>query len=240
MRCPATRFRYSAWLWPWPLLLVFFAGAIRVSAQSDSVPPAPRLSITRLAVPSAFVGLGLLSLTNAPVINRFSVRTDVLTAANGYRTTADEYLAFGPAVLLAGLTAAGVKGRSTPIDRAGYWLTANALAGVVTYGLKYTTGFIRPDGSDNHSFPSAHTAFAFAGAGVLDREFGATNVLIPITGYAIAGTTGYLRLVNDQHWVSDVLVGAGVGLLAAEAAYHVYPWVKRKLSRQLFRPRMGR
>jgi len=159
------------------------------------------------------------------------VRTDILNYSNGYRTSIDNYLAVGPSVLLGGLTAIGVKGRSTPFDRAGLWLMASALTGVFTYGLKYTTAYLRPDGSDRLSFPSGHASFAFAGAGILDREFGQANVLIPIAGYAMAGTTGYLRMVNDKHWISDVLVGAGIGLLSAEAAYHVYPWVKRILTR---------
>lgn len=223
---------YSRFLW----FLVFTGWTLSSSAQSDSLPTGspyrtPRLSVPRLAIPSAFVGIGLYTLSDNHTVNRFRVRGEIQDHTNGYRTHVDNYLLYGPTALLAGLTAAGVKGRSTPFDRAGLWLTANAIAGVVTFGLKRTTGYIRPDGSDNLSFPSGHTSFAFAGAGVLDREFGQTNALIPIAGYAMAGSTGYLRMVNDKHWISDVLVGAGIGLLSAEAAYHVYPWVKRKLSR---------
>lgn len=217
-------------------LLVFLGWSLPTSAQSDSLSTdslyrSPRLSITRLVIPSAFVGTGLYTLSDNHAFNRYRVRGEIQDHLNGYRTHLDDYLAYGPSALLAGLTVAGAKGRSTPFDRAGTWLTANAIAGVVTFGLKRTTGYVRPDGSDNQSFPSGHTSFAFAGAGVLDREFGRTNVLIPIAGYAMAGSTGYLRMVNDKHWISDVLVGAGIGLLSAEAAYHVYPWVKRKLTR---------
>lgn len=224
---------YPRLLW----LLVFTGWTLQSSAQSDSLPDGspyrtPRLSIARLVIPSSFIGTGLYTLSENHAFNRFRVRGEIQDHINGYRTHIDNYLVYGPSALLAGLTAAGVRGRSTPFDRAGLWLTANAIAGAVTFGLKRTTGYVRPDGSNNQSFPSGHTSFAFAGAGVLDREFGQTNVLIPIAGYAMAGSTGYLRMVNDKHWISDVLVGAGIGLLSAEAAYHLYPWVKRTLFRR--------
>lgn len=225
--------KYTHILWQrliW--LIVLTSWAIQAPAQSDTTLFFPRLSVARLAVPSAFVGIGLYTLSEKHSFNRFQVRTGVLGYSNGYRTSIDNYLAVGPSALLAGLTLAGVKGRSTTFDRTGLWLTASALTGVVTYGLKFTTGYLRPDGSNRQSFPSGHASFAFAGAGILDREFGQTSVLIPVAGYAMAGTTGYLRMVNDRHWISDVLVGAGIGLLSAEAAYRVYPWVKRKLNRR--------
>ncbi|WP_148289617.1 phosphatase PAP2 family protein [Fibrella aestuarina] len=218
-------------------VLIFTGWTLQGAAQSDSLLSespyhAPRLSITRLVVPSAFIGTGIYTLSDNHAFNRFRVRGEIQDHIHGYRTHLDDYLAYGPSALLTGLTVAGVEGRSTPFDRAGLWLTANAIAGALTFGLKHTTGYVRPDGSNNQSFPSGHTSFAFAGAGVLDREFGRTNVLIPVAGYAMAGSTGYLRMVNDKHWISDVLVGAGIGLLSAEAAYHVYPWVKRKLTRR--------
>ncbi|WP_229370386.1 phosphatase PAP2 family protein [Fibrivirga algicola] len=231
---------HSRLLW----VLVFTGWTLQSSAQSDSLPNgspyrAPRLSIARLVFPSAFIGTGLYTLSDNHAFNRFRVRGEIQDHVNGYRTHLDDYLAYGPSALLAGLTVAGVKGRSTPFDQAGLWVTANAIAGAITFGLKRTTGYVRPDGSNNQSFPSGHTSFAFAGAGVLDREFGQANVLIPIAGYAMAGTTGYLRMVNDKHWISDVLVGAGIGLLSAEAAYHVYPWVKRKLTRHRNRHKLS-
>lgn len=191
--------------------------------------------MARLVIPSAFIGVGLYTLSDNHSFNRFQVRNRLLNHTDNYRTHLDDYLRYGPTVLLAGLTAAGVKGRSTPLDQTGLWVTANGIAGILTFGLKQSTGYLRPDGSNRQSFPSGHTSFAFAGAGVLDHEFGRTSVLIPIAGYAMAGTTGYLRMVNDKHWISDVLVGAGIGLLSAEAAYHVYPWIKRKLTRRKHR-----
>ncbi len=62
----------------------------------------------------------------------------------------------------------------------------------------------RPDGSDRASFFSAHTANAFAASGWRLQ-----------VGVPLALGAGYLRTAADKHYISDVLVGAGVGLLAS-------------------------
>ena len=42
----------------------------------------------------------------------------------------------------------------------------------VTYALKYLVKKERPDMSDNHSFPSMHTAISFGGAAYIQRRYG--------------------------------------------------------------------
>ena len=97
--------------------------------------------------------------------------------------------------------------------------------------LKYTTDQVRPDGSSANSFPSGHTANAFFGATILAKEYADKSVLIAIGGYSVATATGALRILNNRHWASDVLAGAGIGILSGEVAYIVYPWLKDKLGR---------
>ena len=43
----------------------------------------------------------------------------------------------------------------------------------------------------------------------------------PIIGYTIAAGTGTFRQLNDAHWLSDVLVGAGIGYLSTDLAYAI-------------------
>ena len=70
-------------------------------------------------------------------------------------------------------------------------------------------------GDENLSFYSGHTSFAFAIAtsattvAWMRGYSGAPWILAG--GLAIAGTTGYLRIAADKHYLSDVLVGAVVG-----------------------------
>jgi membrane-associated phospholipid phosphatase len=48
-----------------------------------------------------------------------------------------------------------------------------------------------------------------------------------VAGYAVAFTTGYLRMYNNKHWLSDVVAGAGVGILSTDLAYFLYPKIKK-------------
>ena len=81
----------------------------------------------------------------------------------------------------------------------------------VVQGLKFAVGRTRPDGSDTLSFPSGHTASAFATATVLERRFG-WKVGIP--AYALGGYIAASRMADNRHHLSDVLVGAAVGIAA--------------------------
>jgi membrane-associated phospholipid phosphatase len=77
--------------------------------------------------------------------------------------------------------------------------------------LKFTTGRTRPDGSNTQSFPSGHTASAAATASVLQRHFG-WKVGGP--AYAFAGYVAAARMSADKHHLSDVLMGAAIGIAA--------------------------
>ena len=66
----------------------------------------------------------------------------------------------------------------------------------------------RPDNSDDKSFPSGHTADAFASATTLYLRHG-WQVGFP--AYALATLTGGARVAADKHYVHDVIAGAIVG-----------------------------
>ena len=43
------------------------------------------------------------------------------------------------------------------------------------------------------------------------------------SGYLFATTTGVFRVLNNKHWVGDVLVGAGIGILVTDLVYRFEP-----------------
>lgn len=79
-----------------------------------------------------------------------------------------------------------------------------------THTLKSTVNTRRPDGG-SRSFPSGHTASAFAGAAFLQRRYG-WNYGAP--AYAAAVFVGYSRVVSDKHWIRDVVAGAALGVVS--------------------------
>ena len=129
--------------------------------------------------------------------------------------------------------------RPSRVDRE--WLGFTALQAygatwAIVETLKRITGRSRPGvrdcmdtdqfecsdlGSESfRSFPSGHTAFAFAGAGLLCLQTqSVTSGQLPIGGSAacpaalgLAAITGYFRVQGDAHWLTDVLAGAAIGL----------------------------
>lgn len=91
-------------------------------------------------------------------------------------------------------------------------LKQGALSGVTSLGtsliLKYSIKKERPDGSDLHSFPSAHTAISFTSAAFLQRRYGWSW---EIPAYALASYVGWSRTYAKKHDWWDVVTGAALG-----------------------------
>lgn len=132
----------------------------------------------------------------------------------------DDYMQYAPAAVMLGMKAAGVQSRSSW----GRMLVSDAfsalLMGGVVNTLKQTTNVERPDGSNKHSFPSGHTATAFMTATMFTKEYGHKSPWVGVGAYSVATATGLMRMANNKHWLSDVLTGAGIGILSTEVGYY--------------------
>ncbi|QZE13657.1 phosphatase PAP2 family protein [Halosquirtibacter laminarini] len=138
----------------------------------------------------------------------------------GYKFHIDDYMQYAPGAIVYGLNALGIEGHHT-VKRATVSLGASVIImGVAVNALKYTVKEPRPDGSASNSFPSGHTAMAFTMATFLHKEYGLyRSPIYSMVGYALAGATGIYRVLNNKHWISDVMFGAGIGILSTEAGY---------------------
>ena len=137
-----------------------------------------------------------------------------------FKTGIDDYTQFfGPAMVV-GLKLGGYEGRSDwPRLLASAAVSYGLMAGFVN-GIKYTAKEMRPDGSSANSWPSGHTATAFVGASLLHKEYGLTrSPWWSVAGYGVATATGVMRVLNNRHWISDVMSGAGIGILSTELGY---------------------
>ena len=99
--------------------------------------------------------------------------------------------------------------------------------GLTINAFKKTASVERPDGSSLNSFPSGHTATAFMGAELMMQEYKNESVWYGISGYVVATGTGLFRMYNNKHWLSDVVAGAGIGILSAKAGYWLFPYVSK-------------
>jgi membrane-associated phospholipid phosphatase len=79
-----------------------------------------------------------------------------------------------------------------------------------TYAIKLAADRTRPNG-DPHSFPSGHASTSFATAMVLQEHYG-WKVGLP--AFLVAGYTGVSRVTVNQHWASDIVFGAAVGIVS--------------------------
>ena len=139
-----------------------------------------------------------------------------------FKTGIDDYTQyFGPAMVV-GLKLGGVEGRSDwPRLLASAGMSYAIMAALVN-GIKYTAKEMRPDGSSANSWPSGHTATSFVGATLLHKEYGLTrSPWYSVAGYGVATATGVMRVLNNRHWISDVMSGAGIGILSTELGYAI-------------------
>ena len=86
-------------------------------------------------------------------------------------------------------------------------LRAQILSGVLVQGMKVSFQRERPSGACC-AFPSGHSAAAFAAAAVLERHLGYRLSWPALAGATYVATS---RLVDNRHFVSDVVFGAAVG-----------------------------
>ena len=89
---------------------------------------------------------------------------------------------------------------------------AQVVSQVFVQAIKFTVRRERPDGSNDKSFPSGHSASAFATATVLQRHYG-WKVGVP--AYALGGYIALARMAWNRHHATDVVMGAGFGIASA-------------------------
>ena len=137
-----------------------------------------------------------------------------------FKTGIDDYTQFFGPALTVGLKLGGYEGRSDWPRLLASAAMSYGLMAILVNGIKYTAKEMRPDGSSANAWPSGHTATSFVGATLLHKEYGLTrSPWFSVAGYGVATATGVMRVLNNRHWVSDVMSGAGIGILSTELGY---------------------
>jgi len=209
------------------LILLCATLSAQVVDSSDISKEKPcRTVLNTLLAPTLLIGTGIATMNDHGWYSSQDAYECIQENYPDFHTKLDNYLVALPAIGVYGLNWAGVKGKNNFLDRSLIYLVSVSLAGITTGIIKRSTDVLRPDGSDYLSFPSTHTALAFASATFLHEEYKDQSIWYGVAGYSIATASGVLRMLNNKHWMSDVLVGAGIGILTTKVTYLLYPLVK--------------
>lgn len=189
-----------------------------------------QLNYKHLIAPTVFIGFGILSLESDGLKQlNFSTREEI-NEHQPRHIALDNYTQYAPVLMVYGFNAAGIEGRHNFRARTIIYATSQLISASLVLPLKHLIKEERPDGSNQLSFPSGHTATAFSSAQFMFREYKDNNFWLSISGYSFAVFTGVYRTLNDKHWVGDVVIGAGLGVLSTEMAYWLYPKINGLLS----------
>ncbi len=215
-------------------LVAFLVAVMPLNAQRrDSVYTASeQFKVTKLIAPVSLMGVGAVCAFTPAIHNSMDMGVKEWALANNggvsFRPNSqcpETWFQYAPAAAY-GIAAACGAGKHSFFEQFVVGITAYGLMFAATQGIKFAANTQRPNDS-SRSFPSGHTATAFMGAELVRLEYG---IWWGLAAYSVAGATAFLRVWNNWHWTSDVIAGAGIGILSANAAYWLLP-----LERKLFR-----
>lgn len=211
-----------------PLLV---AGTLNAQAVPDAAPTPPAAvavrhppSLKLLPIGLGIGAVALLSVADEPIRDALQ---DHRTAggddlARAFRRVG-EPVVYLPVVL--STVAVGLVAGKPAVTRAGGRMAGSLLtAGLAVNLIKPVVGRRRPDGgqgahdfspfSAQDSWPSGHTAMAFALATSVSDEVHSLPVTVVV--YGAATLTAWSRVNDNRHWLSDVVTGAAVGVVSAK------------------------
>ncbi len=202
------------------LFLLFFLRAPTILHAQVDTSKTPKVSFLQKSIIPATLIVGGSLLSGHQIEKDFSTSFKFVKPY-----TIEDYLQFIPIGEMYIADILQIESKNHWFDQSKYLALSGILDVVLVLSIKQLTQKTRPNGH-GLSFPSGHTSFAFMGATVLYEEFKETRPFFAYSGYGFATATGILRITNRKHWLSDVLVGAGIGILSTRLIYHLEPLKK--------------
>lgn len=205
-------------------IILIFVVETNIIAQNDSVStlkkPYHETFLKKTILPTSLILTGI-ALNKSAFEKEFAknVRNSV---GNDFSFAIDDYIQYIPMVEMYGADILGVQAKNHWFDQTKYLAISQLTTALIVQSLKFGLNKTRPN-NGSHSFPSGHTSQAFTGATVLFQEFKETNPLLAYSGFAFSTTTGAYRIMNNAHWLSDVVTGAGIGILVVNLVYYIEP-----------------
>lgn len=206
-------------------LLISMVIRFSIDAQIQSGMPSTKSEILKpdlssLILPAAFITVGAYSIHHTTLINRFAIRDWRNQHAPDFNTRADDILQFAP--IAAGFGIGVFDEKNKLILYTKRVILTQVIVSTLVWGVKNQSHILRPNGNDYYAFPSGHTAEAFAGATLFSDTYAKGKPWLQVLSYTTATSVGVMRILKNRHWASDVVAGAGFGILSAKVSERVF------------------
>ena len=187
----------------------------------------PCLKASALILPGTLLLYGALK----PVINAIpeldnNVMASIQQNHPGFHTNAADFIMWVPSASVYAMDALHVKTEHNFREH----LIIEAASVIITGGIGYGMGFlsrkIKVNNTNNTKFPSGHTANAFRGAEIVHQELKNTHPAWSYSGYLVATGVGMLRIYGKEHLLTEVIAGAGLGILSTKLTYWIFGKVR--------------
>lgn len=198
------------------------------SGQSDSIHQR-YLKPSALIIPGSVIIYGSLK----PVIKGIqniddTIYNRILRNHAGFHTNVEGYLMWAPSASIYILDACNVTTKHTFKEHLILDAGSIVITGGIGFVMRQISSNIPVYKTKNTEFPSGHTANAFRGAEIWHQELKDRNPILSYGGYVVASGVGLLRIYNKQHYLTEVLAGAGLGIISTKITYWIFDKVKNK------------
>ncbi|OYD47691.1 hypothetical protein CHU00_02135 [Sphingobacterium cellulitidis] len=192
-----------------------------------------RVLKVELIAPIGLISYGIASVKSPYLQRQNEIIKENLQYNRPQRVHIDDFTQYASTGAYFALDVMGVEAKHSLRSRFFTATVSHIIMGTTVNIMKKSMPMMRPDFSSMNSFPSGHTATAFVGAELIWQEYRHQSIWYGIGAYTLAAGTGFFRMYNNRHWLSDVVMGAGVGILSTKMAYWMLPtleerWQKKK------------
>ncbi len=212
------------------LVLLLLTVTISVAQEGDTVKVLTDAEFLTHEKPTLFnriwgpIGLSILSIDLMRDSTKYGLQDLVRSVVSDtFRTRVDDWLLWGPIPIMYAADLFKVPAKNTVWNQTKFLIISEAGTAAITWGLKLALPIKRPNNGTPNSYPSGHTSQAFCQSQVLFNEFRETAPLLAASGFLFSVPVATLRVLNNRHWVPDVLLGAGIAMLVTNLVYHFEP-----------------
>jgi len=211
-------------------LLIDTAGSFKTAEITGK--PGRYLRPKALIIPGTLMLYGCLKPVIPAIQNADNkIWENVMTNHPDFETKADDYLMWAPSATVYILDAFQVKTKNKFYEHLIIDAGSIAVTGGIGFVMRKISGNIEEYNTHDTWFPSGHTANAFRGAEIVFQELKDTHPWLSYSGYLIATGVGVLRIYNKTHLLTEVLAGAGLGMLSTKLTYFVFDKIKYRKKR---------